>query len=78
MNEFGKTSAYVALFSEIGFVLLIAVLAGVLGGDWLDRRLGTSPILALIGFGLGGSTGAIASWRFISQFLARLDEQDKQ
>jgi ATP synthase protein I len=78
MNEFGKTSAYVALFSEIGFVLLVAVLAGVLGGDWLDRRLGTSPILALIGFALGTSTGAVASWRFISRFLARMDEADRQ
>jgi ATP synthase protein I len=78
MNEFGKTSAYVALFSEIGFVLLATVLVGVLGGDWLDRRLGTSPILALIGFGLGTSTGAIADWRLISRFLARLDEADKQ
>jgi F0F1-type ATP synthase assembly protein I len=78
MDEFGKASAYVALFSEIGFVLLIAVLAGVLGGDWLDRRLGTSPIVALIGFGLGTSAGAIACWRFISRFLARLDEEEKK
>lgn len=78
MNEFGKTSAYVALFSEIGFVLLIAVLAGVLGGDWLDRRLGTTPILALVGFGLGTTGGAIAGWRFIARFLAQLDEADRQ
>jgi len=78
MDEFGKASAYVALFSQIGFVLLIAVLAGVLGGDWLDRRLGTSPIVALIGFGLGTSAGAIACWRFISRFLARLDEEEKK
>ena len=78
MNEFGKASAYVALFSEIGFVLLATVLAGVLGGDWLDRRQGTSPILALIGFGLGTSAGAVADWRLMSRFLARLDEEDKK
>ena len=78
MNEFGKTSAYVALFSEIGFVLLATVLVGVLGGDWLDRRLGTSPILALVGFGLGLSAGAIADWRLISRFLAQLDEAEKK
>jgi len=78
MNEFGKTSAYVALFSEVGFVLLATVLVGVLGGDWLDRRLGTTPILALIGFGLGTSAGAVADWRLISRFLARLDAADRQ
>ena len=51
MNDLGKASAYLALFSEIGFVLLVAVLAGVLGGYWLDQRLGTIPIFVLVGFG---------------------------
>ena len=77
MNEFGKTSAYVALFSEIAFVLLVAVLAGVLGGKWLDERFGTLPILTLVGFFLGLTGGAAACWRFISRFLAQLDEADK-
>ena len=78
MNDPGKTSAYVALFSEIGFVLLITVLAGVLGGNWLDQRLGTVPIFMLIGFAFGTVGGAVASWRFISRFLAQMDEEDKR
>ena len=45
MNDLGRMSAYIALFSEIGFVLLITVLAGVLGGYWLDQQLGTVPDL---------------------------------
>jgi F0F1-type ATP synthase assembly protein I len=77
MNDLGKASAYVALFSEIGFVLLIAVLAGVLGGYWLDQRLGTIPVFVLIGFGIGTISGGVASWRFIARFLARLDEDDR-
>lgn len=77
MNEFGKTSAYVALFSEIGFVLLVTVLAGVLGGKWVDDRLGTIPIVTLIGFGLGLTGGAVACWRLMSRFLAEMDEADK-
>ena len=78
MNDLGKTSAYIALFSEIGFVLLIAVLAGVLGGYWIDQRLGTVPIFVLVGFGIGGTGGAIACWRLMARFLARLDESDKR
>ncbi len=78
MNDVGKASAYVALFSEIAFVLLIAVLAGVLGGYWLDQRLGTVPVFALIGFALGCVAGAIACWRFLTRFLARMDEDDKE
>jgi ATP synthase protein I len=78
MNEVGKTSAYVALFSEIAFVLLITVLVGVLGGYWLDQRLGTVPILALTGFAIGTVSGGVACWRLIARFLAQMDEQDKQ
>ena len=78
MNDLGKTTAYIALFSEIGFILLIAVLAGVLGGYWLDQRLGTIPIFVLVGFAIGTGGGAIGCWRVIARFLARLDEDDKR
>ena len=77
MNELGKTSTFVALFSEIGFVLLIAVLAGVLGGYWLDQRLGTVPFFVLVGFTIGTVAG-IACWRLIARFLAQMDEADKK
>ncbi len=76
MNDSGKAIGYVVLFSEIGFVLLFTVLAGVLVGYWLDQRLGTVPIFVLIGFAIGGTSGAIGSWRLTARFLAELDETD--
>jgi ATP synthase protein I len=78
MNDLGRTSAYVALFSEIGFVLLIAVLAGILAGYWVDRQLGTVPVFVLVGFTVGTTGGAVACWRLIARFLARLDESDRE
>ena len=78
MNDLGKTSAFVVLFSEIGFVLLIAVLAGVLGGYWLDQHLGTVPIFVLVGFAIGTVGGAVACWQLIARFLAQMDEADKK
>jgi ATP synthase protein I len=78
MNDLGKATAYIALFSEIGFVLLIVVLAGVLGGYWLDQQLGTVPVFVLVGFALGTAGGATACWRLIARFLARLDETDHE
>ena len=78
MNDLGKASAYIALFSEIAFVLLVAVLAGVLGGYWLDQRLGTIPIFVLVGFAIGTTGGAIGCWRLIARFLARLDDDDRR
>ncbi len=76
MNDLGKATAYIALFSEVGFVLLVAVLAGVLAGYWLDQRLGTIPVFVLIGFVIGLSGGSAACWRLISRFLARLDREE--
>ncbi|MGZ6338771.1 MAG: AtpZ/AtpI family protein [Candidatus Limnocylindrales bacterium] len=73
MNGFGRTGAYLALFSEIGFVLLVTVLAGVLVGYWADEQLGTLPIFVLLGFALGGTAGAVAVYRLISRFLARFE-----
>ncbi|HEX7496451.1 MAG TPA: AtpZ/AtpI family protein [Candidatus Limnocylindrales bacterium] len=78
MNDLGKASAYIALFSEIAFVLLVAVLAGVLGGYWLDQRLGTIPIFVLVGFAIGASGGAIGCWRLIARFLDQLDDDDRR
>jgi hypothetical protein len=69
--EPGRTGAYLALFSEIGLILLIATLAGALGGHWLDEQLGFRfPILLLAGLGLGMAGGAITVWRLINRFLA--------
>jgi ATP synthase protein I len=78
MSDLGKASAYIALFSQVGFVLLAAVLVGVLGGYWLDQHLGTIPLFVLTGFFLGTGGGSVASWRFIQRFLERYDEDEKQ
>jgi F0F1-type ATP synthase assembly protein I len=78
MNGLGKSSGYIALFSEIGFVLLLTVLAGTLAGYWLDQRLGTIPIFVLVGFAIGGTSGAIGCWRLMTRFLKQLDEEDRR
>lgn len=78
MNDPAKASGYVVLFSEIGFVLLFTVLAGILAGYWLDQQLGTVPIFVLIGFAIGLTSGAIGSWRLIARFLAEMDEIDRR
>jgi F0F1-type ATP synthase assembly protein I len=65
--------AYLALFSEIGMVLLVTTLAGVAGGYWLDQQLGTLPVFVLVGFLGGAGVGAVGIWRMISRFLKRFD-----
>lgn len=74
MDGYGKAFGYFALFSEIGFILLVTTLGGVLGGLWLDERVGTRPLFAVLGFLAGALLGAVADWRLISRFLERSED----
>jgi F0F1-type ATP synthase assembly protein I len=69
----GRNGAYLALFSEIGLLLLVTTLVGIAGGYWLDQRLGTLPVFVLVGFLAGAGTGAVGIYRLIIRFLARYE-----
>lgn len=73
MNDFGRTTAYLALFSEIAIVLLVTTLLGVLSGYWLDQRLGTLPILSVVGMLAGFGLGGVGVYRLIVRFLAKFE-----
>jgi ATP synthase protein I len=71
--EPGRGAAYAVLFSEIGLSLLVTTLVGVLAGYWLDQRLGTVPIFAIIGFLAGAGSGSLLIYRLVSRFLKTID-----
>ena len=66
-------AGYLALFSEIGMLLLVATLAGVAAGYWVDQQLGTQPLFVLVGFLAGAGIGAFGIQRLVTRFLKRLD-----
>lgn len=70
----GRSFAYFALFSEIGIVLLVTVLVGVLAGYWADQQLRTLPLFLLVGFLAGLAAGAGVVYRLISRFLADVED----
>lgn len=74
MSGLGRAGAYFALFSQVGLMLLVANLGGVLLGYWADEQLGTVPILTLAGFLVGLTLGWVAVFRLIRRFLASYDE----
>jgi F0F1-type ATP synthase assembly protein I len=74
MIEPGRTWAYFALFSEIGLVLLITTLAGVLVGYWIDQRLGSLPVFVVVGLFVGLAGGARAVYQLITRFLAKFED----
>lgn len=73
VNEFGRASAYLALFSEIALIFLTTTIIGVLVGYWVDQQLGTLPIFVVMGLLLGFGAGGLAVKRLITRFLARFE-----
>ena len=60
-----------APFLGLGTTLAVTVLAGLGGGYWLDRQLGTRPALLL----LGGAFGVGAALYHFFKAVARLDKR---
>jgi F0F1-type ATP synthase assembly protein I len=73
MIEPGRAGAYIALFSEIGIVLLVTTLIGVLAGYWADGQLGTLPIFVVVGFLAGAGSGTVMIYRLVSRFLKTIE-----
>jgi ATP synthase protein I len=73
MIEPGRSWAYLALFSEIGFSLLLTTLIGVLAGYWIDKQFGTLPVFVLVGFLIGAGSGTVVIAKVVSRFLEDTD-----
>ncbi len=67
----GKQLKVFARVGALGIELALSVVAGLLGGRWLDEKLSTRPFLTLLGLILG----VIAGFRSIYQ-TARKRTQD--
>ena len=73
MIEPGRAGAYLALFGEMGFALLVTTLVGALVGHWLDEQFRVSPILLIVGFLADAVLGARVMYQLMNRFLARLE-----
>ena len=64
--------------SAVGLEMGIAIAIGVVGGGYLDDRLGTTPVLFWIGFALGLGAAAKALYdgvRMASRTVGAEDEK---
>ena len=73
MSQGPSSLGYLALFSEIGMVLLVTTLLGVAAGYWADQQLGTLPVFVLVGFLAGAGLGTAGIYRLLTRFLKRFD-----
>lgn len=63
-----------AELSTIGMSMVLATVIGLAGGYFLDRWLGTTPWLTLIGLGLGIAAGFVNFFRSVRTAERRLDD----
>jgi len=57
-------------FAGMGWSIAIAILVGVIAGNWLDGRTGRHPLFLLAGLVLGLALGLYAAGSMLMRFLA--------
>lgn len=68
-------------FTMLGIEVGLSVVVGLLGGWWLDEKLGTSPWLALAGTGFGMATAGrvlIRAGRHAKRLAELEDEKERK
>lgn len=58
---------YLSLISEIGLLIAISTIGGLLIGIWLDGRLNTKGIFSIIFLLLGLSGGLLGCYRLLKE-----------
>jgi ATP synthase protein I len=76
MASDGDPSAWKALgeLSAVGIALVVATVLGLAGGYYLDRWLGTSPWLTLIGLLFGIAAGFVNLIRSVRRAERNIDD----
>jgi ATP synthase protein I len=64
-----QTVKSIGALSTVGISFVLAIVIGVAAGYYLDRRLGTSPWLFLLGFVFGLVAGVLNVVRTSRKFL---------
>ena len=71
-NKLGDIWSKVAFYSGLGFILPGAIVGGIVLGYYLDRALGTRPLLAVV----LGALGAVGGFVEVLRVLARAEQRD--
>jgi ATP synthase protein I len=61
----------------VGLAIVLAILVGYLGGQWLDRWLGTAPWLKWVGMVAGVGAAIKALMRVVRQYNKSLEKDDR-
>ena len=69
MDPNGGSSRSIMNLLTVGTVLVVCIVLGYLLGNYLDKKLGTSPWLVVSGVILGTAAGFVELFRTVSRNL---------
>jgi ATP synthase protein I len=67
-----------ASYGTVGLEVVLSVLLGLIGGWWLDGRLGSGPWLTLLGLAYGVAAAARALYRAARRATKEAEELDRR
>jgi F0F1-type ATP synthase assembly protein I len=65
-------------YGTVGLELVLSVLVGLFGGQFLDRRFHTAPWLMLVGLGYGVAAGVRGLYRAAERATRDAEELDRR
>jgi ATP synthase protein I len=68
----------VGRYGTVGLELVLSVIVGLLGGQFLDRHFHTTPWLTLIGLGYGIAAGIRGLYRAAARATREAEELDRR
>ena len=68
-REGSRVAANVLRFTGMGWSIAIAVIVGVVLGDWLDGKAGTHPLFLILGILLGLASSMLIVIRLLLDFI---------
>ncbi|PZC44823.1 MAG: putative F0F1-ATPase subunit Ca2+/Mg2+ transporter [Chloroflexi bacterium] len=72
-----KAPVLLAEVVGLGWYLALCIVGGAAGGFWLDGRLGTKPLLTLIGLLLGIGLGFYGLYRIVAPLMDSSSDDGK-
>jgi F0F1-type ATP synthase assembly protein I len=72
----GRRLTAAARLASVGIEFSVSTVVGLLGGQWLDTKLGTTPYLMLVGLILGVIAGGRSLLSAARKANARSTKQD--
>jgi ATP synthase protein I len=64
-------------YGTVGLEFSLSLLFGLLGGQWIDKKLGSTPWFTLIGLGFGMAAGVRSLWRALQAAKRELLEEEQ-